>query len=141
MLLEGDLDLAQVVIDGDDQIDAMLVSLTEKCYDLLVRQSPVASDLGSWFPYFVSSATWSEAATCACVSSNWRRSNRCWPAARGRSASSSEMASVAQDLFRAAIRSWAAQDLRLAHSLENRDDAMDAHYSRSDGRGAWNLRS
>jgi phosphate transport system protein len=38
------------------------------------------------------------------------------------------MAREAQGLFRAAHRAWASQDLRLAHSLEKRDDAMDAHY-------------
>jgi hypothetical protein len=45
VLLMGDSRLAADVIAGDDDIDAMLVSLTERCYDLLVRQSPVASDL------------------------------------------------------------------------------------------------
>ncbi len=30
---------------ADDEIDAMNVSLTERCYDLLRREAPVASDL------------------------------------------------------------------------------------------------
>ncbi|MFN2490587.1 MAG: phosphate uptake regulator PhoU [Actinomycetota bacterium] len=45
VLLTGDLELADQVITGDDEIDAIFVSLTERCYDLLCRQSPVASDL------------------------------------------------------------------------------------------------
>ena len=32
VLLTGDLGLARQVIDGDDEIDQMLVSLTERCY-------------------------------------------------------------------------------------------------------------
>jgi phosphate transport system protein len=130
VLLEGDLDLAQIVIDGDDQIDAMLVSLTEKCYELLVRQSPVASDLR-----FVVSVL-------RIVSDLERSGDLCLRIvklapfqpllASGKKTFDilCEMANVAQDLFRAAARSWAAQDLRVAHSLEDRDDAMDAHYSR-----------
>jgi phosphate transport system protein len=45
VLMSGDDRLASEVLRGDDDIDAMLVSLTEKCYDILGRQNPVASDL------------------------------------------------------------------------------------------------
>ena len=43
--MPGDTALAAAAIAADDEIDAMNVSLTERCYDLLVRESPVASDL------------------------------------------------------------------------------------------------
>src|SRR5688500_7099511 len=45
VLRTGDEETAAAAIAADDQIDAMLVSLTERCYDLLRRESPVASDL------------------------------------------------------------------------------------------------
>ena len=130
VLLEGDLELAQSVIDDDDQIDAMLVSLTERCYELLVRQTPVASDLrlvvsvlrilsdlertGDLCLRIVKLAPFQPL-----LASN----NQTFDILRS-------MAHEAQDLFRAASQAWAAQDLRLAHSLEKRDDAMDAFYSR-----------
>jgi len=41
----GNLALAAVAIAADDDIDAMNVSLTERCHDLLAREAPVASDL------------------------------------------------------------------------------------------------
>lgn len=41
----GDERLAALGVNADDDIDAMNVSLTERCYDLLRRESPVASDL------------------------------------------------------------------------------------------------
>src|SRR5437870_3345263 len=41
----GDVALAGVTLAADDVIDAMNVSLTERCYDLLCREAPVASDL------------------------------------------------------------------------------------------------
>jgi phosphate transport system protein len=36
---------AEHAVAADDEIDAMQVSLTERCYDLLAREQPVASDL------------------------------------------------------------------------------------------------
>jgi phosphate transport system protein len=45
VLLEGDEHLAAQAVAADDDIDAMSVSLTERCYDLLAREQPVAGDL------------------------------------------------------------------------------------------------
>jgi phosphate transport system protein len=41
----GDETVALRAVCADDDIDAMSVSLTERCYELLVREGPVASDL------------------------------------------------------------------------------------------------
>jgi len=45
VLQSGDLAVADEAIRADDDIDAMSVSLTERCYDLLAREQPVAGDL------------------------------------------------------------------------------------------------
>lgn len=45
VLHNGDVGEAALAIEADDEIDAMQVSLTERCYDLLAREQPVASDL------------------------------------------------------------------------------------------------
>ena len=45
VLLEGDLEGADYIIRGDDEIDARSVDLEEHCYQILVLQSPVATDL------------------------------------------------------------------------------------------------
>ena len=45
VLQTGDLAVADQAIRADDDIDAMSVSLTERCYDLLAREQPVAGDL------------------------------------------------------------------------------------------------
>jgi phosphate transport system protein len=45
VLLHGDAREAEHALAADDEIDAMQVSLTERCYDLLAREQPVASDL------------------------------------------------------------------------------------------------
>jgi phosphate transport system protein len=45
VLRTGDQTVAAAALAADDDIDAMHVSLLERCYDLLGRESPVASDL------------------------------------------------------------------------------------------------
>lgn len=45
VLQTGNRRVADAALGADDEIDAMNVSLTERCYDLLVRESPMASDL------------------------------------------------------------------------------------------------
>ena len=45
VLVEGDAEAAAAALAADDDIDATNLSLTERCYDLINRQQPVASDL------------------------------------------------------------------------------------------------
>lgn len=45
ILLSQDLEGAEYIILGDDEIDAKSLELEERCYALLALQSPVASDL------------------------------------------------------------------------------------------------
>lgn len=44
-LLDADVALADLVIAGDQNIDAVRVSIDERCFTLLARQQPVATDL------------------------------------------------------------------------------------------------
>jgi phosphate transport system protein len=44
-LLDADLALADLVISGDEQIDAARESIEQRCFTLLARQQPVATDL------------------------------------------------------------------------------------------------
>ena len=45
VLVTGDVALAAEAIAADDEVDAMHLSLMERCYELLRREAPVASDL------------------------------------------------------------------------------------------------
>jgi phosphate transport system protein len=45
VLVTGAPTLAAQALAADDEIDAMNVSLTERCYEVLARETPVASDL------------------------------------------------------------------------------------------------
>ena len=44
-LLDADLTLAEMVIAGDEHVDALYRGIEAKAFDLLARQQPVASDL------------------------------------------------------------------------------------------------
>ena len=45
VLVTGSPAVAAQALAADDEIDAMNVSLTERCYEVLARETPVASDL------------------------------------------------------------------------------------------------
>ncbi|MCP3989821.1 MAG: phosphate signaling complex protein PhoU [Actinomycetia bacterium] len=45
VILEGDLETAQALIDFDDGIDRLSLEVEERCYSLIARQAPTASDL------------------------------------------------------------------------------------------------
>src|SRR5438309_4428354 len=44
-LLYADVELADMVISGDERIDAMREDVEHRCFTLLARQQPVATDL------------------------------------------------------------------------------------------------
>nr|MBA3430573.1 phosphate signaling complex protein PhoU [Actinomycetota bacterium] len=127
VLFTGDSDLAFEVIAGDNEIDETLISLTERCYDVLVRQNPVATDLRLVM------------SVLRIISDLERMGDLCLRIVKlapeqPRLAERQEtftilrsMANEALSLFHAAIRAWSAEDLELAKSLEARDDAMDDH--------------
>ncbi len=44
-LIDADLAAAQALIDGDDEIDALTLDIEERCFMILARQQPMASDM------------------------------------------------------------------------------------------------
>jgi phosphate transport system protein len=130
VLLTGDLELAEQVIAGDDDIDDMLVSLTERCYDLLGRQNPVASDLRLVVSVLrILSDLERTGDLCLRIAKLAPDQHRI--AANPQTfAILRDMAHEAMELFRFAVRAWSTEDLRLALSLEARDDAMDGYNRR-----------
>lgn len=130
VLRTGDEDLATEALGADDQVDAMLVSLTERTYDLLRRESPVASDLR----YLVSVLrVLEELERIADLSLRVVKQAPDQPvlAAHPRPYRIlDDMASVAEELFRAALDAWSAQDPALAGDLTGRSARMDDAYRR-----------
>jgi phosphate transport system protein len=130
VLRTGNADVAQRAINADDDIDAMHVSLMERCYDLLRREAPVATDLR-----FIVSALR--------VLSELERigdlSLRVDKVAEQHDAICREpivfdvllaMADEALDRYRLSLRAWAEMDLTLATELVTGRRSMDLYYER-----------
>ncbi len=130
VLADGDLGAADAALHDDDEIDAMNVSLTGRCYDLLARENPVASDLR-----FVVSVLriLSELERIGDLSLRVVKLNPqrdLWASNDITFDILASMADTAVEAYRDALRAWSAQDLGLATDLAERVNTMDAHYER-----------
>lgn len=130
VLHAGDIEVAQAAVAADDEIDAMNCSLTERCYLLLGREAPVASDLR-----FVVSVVR--------IISELERigdlSLRVVKLAPDQPELSQHglvwdilltVADEAMEMYRTALRAWSAQDLGLATELATQSRGLDLYYER-----------
>jgi phosphate transport system protein len=124
-LERGDTDAAQAALLADDDIDAMNLSLTERCYDLLAREAPVASDLR-----FVVSVirVLGELERIGDLALRVVKVGDDWPLVQGHAATYDillSMADTAVDLYRQALAAWSGQDLEAADRLARSGRALD----------------
>lgn len=130
VLATGDLELARAAIACDDDIDKMNLSLTERCYDLLARESPVASDLR-----FIVSVlrVLSELERIGDLSLRVDKEVDGYELLRSDEVAFDvlqAMADEALERYRTALRAWATMDLDLATGLARRNRTMDLFYER-----------
>jgi len=126
VLRTGDDALADVALAADDQVDAMLVSLTERTYDLIRRESPVASDLR----YLVSVLRILEELE-RIADLSLRVVKQPPVVANGPLfAILDDMATLAEELFRIAVDAWTAQDPEPLDGLVARSASVDDAYRR-----------
>jgi phosphate transport system protein len=124
-LLDRDLQATQRLIDDDDEIDLLTHGIEERIYDLIVRQSPVASDLRTLL-----TSLWmtSEIERSADLATNIAKGARriydieLHPVARGLI---SQMSEEATRLFRLAIDAYVEREAGLATALDDIDDRLD----------------
>lgn len=127
VLATGDIEVAALAVSADDDIDAMLVSLTERCYDLLRRQAPVASDLR----FIVSILRLlEELERMGDLALRVVKHAPELPSDSDLFDSLDRMADIAQGLFRTAVGAWSSQNLELASTLVARSQDMEGHYTR-----------
>lgn len=117
VLRTGDEDVAAHALKADDDIDAMHVSLLERCYELLGRNAPLASDLR-----FVVSVVriLSELERVGDLALRVVKvAPSIPPSARAGEAWDvvTTMVDSAVEQYRTALRAWSAQDLALAARL------------------------
>ena len=130
VLLHADLSMAEAALRADDEIDAMNISLTERCYLLLGREAPMASDLR-----FVVSVLRivSELERVGDLALRVVKVAPDQPLLRQAGVLWDVLVSVcdeAVELYRSALRAWSAQDLQLATDLAGQVRHLELYYER-----------
>jgi phosphate transport system protein len=129
VLRSGDRALAAQVVAGDDDIDAMLVSLTERCYDLIARESPVASDLRLLVSVLRILEELERIGDLSLRVVKQVDAHELLAAHPEVLATLQEMGDVARTSYRIAVEAWSARDLDRACELVSRARRMDDQYS------------
>jgi phosphate transport system protein len=128
VLRTGDHDLVAAALRADDEIDAMNVSLTERCYQLLTLESPVAGDLR--FIVSVLRITGElervgdlslRVVKLAGEVPTLRATGSIWEAML-------DLVTEAVAQYRTALAAWSAQDLAMATALATRQRTLESHY-------------
>ena len=124
-LLAGDLQAAEELINGDDEIDELSLEIDEHCFRLLALQNPLASDLRQIIAALRMSSEIERSADL--VTNTMKAARRLYgteldPRLRGLIEKMSERV---HRLFRLAIDAYADRNEGLAAALDDMDDDID----------------
>ena len=125
VLLDGDLEGADYLINGDDEIDTKSSELEERCYDVLALQAPMAGDLRQIVTAVKMIGEIERSADLAvniCKASRRIYGIELDPKLRGMIAQMGEQAGL---LFRLSIDAYKEGDVALASALDDIDDLLD----------------
>lgn len=126
-LMDGDLDLAQRVIEDDDRVDALEMDIERSCLTLLALQQPMAGDLRT-----VSTALKiitdlermaDHASDIAKVTRRLNQEPLIKPLV-----DIPRMATIAGHMVRSALNAYVARDVDMAFSMIRMDDEVDHLY-------------
>jgi phosphate transport system protein len=124
---ERDTAGAHRVVEGDDAIDSLMVEIEERCYEVLARHQPVASDLRlvtSVLRVVVDLERCGDLAVALAkqVENGFPREDMPSTMRDGLT----RMGELSAALVESASQAWAHRDVAQAISLEGRDDKVDA---------------
>ncbi len=125
VLLSGDLDQAQTLIDLDDEIDALSVDLEERCWSIIVRQAPKAGELRRVVTVIKLIAELERSADLmvnVCKATRRMYGSPMTPKIRG---ILSAMSTEAQQLLRFSLDAFADGNAGLGRALSDIDDRLD----------------
>lgn len=128
VLRTGDTSMVDSALGADDEIDAMNVSLTERCYEVLGLESPVASDLR--FIVSVLRIT-GELERVGDLSLRVVKLAGEVPLLRTAGSIWDTLLSLVTEAvkqYRTALGAWSAQDLERATALATRQRTLDHYY-------------
>ena len=123
--LDGDLAVADEILSGDDEIDAIALDVEERCYQLLALQQPMASDLRAITSAIRLTAEIERSGDL--VVNIMKAARRIYgvdidPKTRGLV---QRLGEQVHRLFRLSIDAYVDQDVGLASALDDMDDAVD----------------
>src|SRR5207247_8826842 len=123
--LDGDLDVAEQILNGDDAIDTLALAVEEHCYQLLALQQPMASDLRALTTAIRMCAEIERSGDL--VVNIMKAARRIYgtdidPKMRGLI---ERMGEQVHRLFRLAIDAYVDHDVGLASALDDMDDEVD----------------
>lgn len=130
-LLDADLALAEQVIDGDEQIDALTADVEARAFDLLATQQPVAGDLRTIVTSLRIVSDLERAGDYAHHVATVAR--RRYPASAVPAELRDtilEMGQLAQRILAKTGSALASRSVRLAAEVERDDDVVDALHER-----------
>lgn len=133
ILQTGDLALAAFTTEADNEIDAMNVSLTERCYLLLSRESPVATDLRFIVSVLRIVSEFERIGDLALRVVNLTPRHELLTRSEVLFDILVTIADEAVEYYRVALRAWSAQDLRLSTELATQTRSLDVYYERLTG--------
>jgi phosphate transport system protein len=126
-LIEGDVDLAQQVIEADDEVDRMNNAIEEQCISIMARQSPVARDLRMILSTMFIAVHLERMGDLALnVAKTARRTVR--NEQKGPEELTElldRMGKLTLDVVRASLEAYAKKDVELAARLPEMDDPID----------------
>jgi phosphate transport system protein len=128
VLETGDEYRADKVVAGDDEIDLMLVSLTERCYDVIRRETPVASDLRLLVSVIRILEELERIGDLALRVVKTADDQPVLAMHPGILDTLVRMAHVAQESFDIALDAWSTRNATRAAQLATRDEVLDEHY-------------
>lgn len=126
VLLSGDLDGANALINRDDEIDALAIEIEEQCYQQIALQAPVASDLRQLVSMVKIVADIERSADLTvniCKAARRIYGHELDPRLRGLIA---KMGEQAQQLFSAALESFQEGNESKAAALDDMDTYLDS---------------
>jgi phosphate transport system protein len=125
VLLDGDLEGADYLIRGDDEIDARSLDLEELCYRIIALQAPVASDLRQVVALMKMVADIERSADLAtniCKAARRIYGHALDPKLRG---IISSMGGQAEQLYNEAIDAFVTNDAAKAAAIDDMDSYLD----------------
>ena len=125
VLLEMDLEGADLMIQGDDEIDSRCIDVEEQCYRILALQSPVASDLRAIITALKLTSEIERSGDLAvniCKAARRIYGHELNPKLRGLI---TKMGEQAQQLFASAMEAYDESDAAKAAAVDDMDNFLD----------------